>query len=223
MKKFTSSQKVTWITNIATILFIIPLLYLVHYIRNTYNIPLYIGLICIIPIIWGFANLLSKWLGKSEWKDTIDEMEKEGEKKKKDEVKARLNIVMMLGYIYSFGYFLNIYSHLYRPDSNIYTLTNNIGQGICLLICTVFISIIYYNTKHKRIFIQANANLIKGIGIVVTFADLLTNCIIVEILPDYSKYTSNNHDSMVIGLFIIAIGYVFQEAIKMKEEQDLTI
>ena len=108
-------------------------------------------------------------------------------------------------------------------EPNMYSLISNIGECICLLICTVLISIIYYNVRHKRIFIHTNANLIKGIGTVVMFGNLITDFIIIKILPEYARYTSMNHFSIVMGLFIIAIGYVFQEAIKMKEEQDLTI
>lgn len=144
--------------------------------------------------------------------------------KNKDTAKSHLNTVMLIGYTYCIGYFLHIHSKLNWPmEPNMYSLATNIGECICLLICMVLISIIYYNVSHKRIFIHTNANLIKGIGTVVMIGDLMTDYIISKILPEYIRYTSMNHFSIVIGLFIFAIGYVFQEAIKMKEEQDLTI
>ena len=145
-------------------------------------------------------------------------------RKNKDAAKSHLNMVMIVGYVYCISYILHINSDFNWPiDPNMYFLASNIGECICLLICTVLISIIYYNVRHKRIFIHTNANLIKGIGTVVMFGNLMTDFIIIKILPEYARYTSMNHFSIVMGLFIIAIGYVFQEAIKMKEEQDLTI
>ena len=104
-------------------------------------------------------------------------------------------------------------------------ILNNICEFGASLICTVLISIIAYNVKRKRIFIKANAYLIKAIGFIVGISGLLTS-VICENLLDHKAWTFYYYPKyylMVIGFFIVAIGYVFQHAIKMKEEQDLTI
>ena len=102
-----------------------------------------------------------------------------------------------------------------KPDG----LTNDICEFISLVICTILIGIIAYNIKREKIFIKANANLIKGIGLIVGVSGSLP--ILFSDLQAYNQYP--RYYLLVIGSFIIAIGYIFQHAIKMKEEQELTI
>ena len=84
MKNLTPEKKVTWIIRIAIILFLIPLIALNFYVCRTYNIPIPIGFICIIPIFWGLMALLYKWLEKSKWKETLEKM---GQKIEEEEEK----------------------------------------------------------------------------------------------------------------------------------------
>ena len=102
-----------------------------------------------------------------------------------------------------------------KPDS----LTNDICEFISLVICTTLIGIIAYNVKREKIFIKANANLIKGIGLIVGISG--TFPAFVSDMQAYNQYP--HYYLLVVGSFIIAIGYIFQHAIKIKEEQDLTI
>ena len=85
MKKMSSERKVKRIIYTAMILIGIALFAPYFYIRVNYNIPPYIFFICIIPLYIGAINLFSKWLVKSKWKDTFNEMEE----KAKAEEKAR--------------------------------------------------------------------------------------------------------------------------------------
>ena len=103
-------------------------------------------------------------------------------------------------------------------------IVNNICECVVLLICTVLICIIAYNAKRKRIFIKANAHLIKAIGIIVSLSGFLTSAICNHLFDaSWTFYYYPNYYLMIIGFFITAIGYLFQIAVKMKEEQDLTI
>ena len=103
-------------------------------------------------------------------------------------------------------------------------IVNNICECVVLLICSVLISIIAYNAKRKRIFIKANAHLIKAIGIIVSLSGFLTSLICSHLFDSsWTFYYYPKYYLMIIGMFIAAIGYIFQIAIKIKEEQDLTI
>ena len=103
-------------------------------------------------------------------------------------------------------------------------IVNNICECVVLLICSVLISIIAYNAKRKRIFIKANAHLIKAIGIIVSLSGFLTSLICNHLFDSsWTLYYYPKYYLMIIGMFIAAIGYIFQIAIKIKEEQDLTI
>ena len=88
-------------------------------------------------------------------------------------------------------------------------------QGITLLsmaVCSVFIYLI---------FVRANANLIYYIGLIIEF-----NGILQAILNEFAPVTNPRQTYMIyilIGVFIIFIGYLFQIGIRMKEEQELTI
>lgn len=88
-------------------------------------------------------------------------------------------------------------------------------QGITLLsmaVCSVFIYLMLRNVKR---------NLIYYIGLIIEF-----NGILQAILNEFAPVTNPRQTYMIyilIGVFIIFIGYLFQIGIRMKEEQELTI
>lgn len=97
-------------------------------------------------------------------------------------------------------------------------------QGITLLsmaVCSVFIYLMLRNVKRNLIFVRANANLIYYIGLIIEFNEILQ-----AILNEFAPVTNPRQTYMIyilIGVFIIFIGYLFQIGIRMKEEQELTI
>lgn len=103
----------------------------------------------------------------------------------------------------------------------------DICQTITLFVCAILIGFIAYNIKRNRIFVKANADLIKAIGFVVGVSGPLTFLAIFHFIDsktyDLRDYMTSHYSLLVIGTFIIAIGYMFQIAIRIKEEQDLTI
>lgn len=77
------------------------------------------------------------------------------------------------------------------------------------------------NVKRNLVFVRANANLIYYIGLIIEF-----NGILQAILNEFAPVTNPRQTYMIyvlIGVFIIFIGYLFQIGIRMKEEQELTI
>jgi hypothetical protein len=72
-------------------------------------------------------------------------------------------------------------------------------------------------------FIKTNANLIKAIGMIVSLTSGIPQFICLYFFYSPTSFYDINWFLLVIGSFIYALGEIFQHAIKMREEQDLTI
>ena len=139
---------------------------------------------------------------------------------KNKEVEYILGAVLV-GIVFLVRRILEICFYLFNHKDD--RIEMKICELITMIICTILIGIIAYNIKQKRIFIKANARLVQLIGWAVVTSSIA--------IPMISKnYVDINYVVsyplqylMQLGFFIVAIGYVFQLAIKIKEEQDLTI
>ena len=102
-------------------------------------------------------------------------------------------------------------------------MVHDICHVVVLFICAILIGIIKYNVKRNRMFIKANANLIKAIGMIVSLTGVIPQFICLKFFYSLTSFYDINWFLLVIGSFIYALGEIFQHAIKMREEQDLTI
>lgn len=141
-----------------------------------------------------------------------------------------LNNATWTSFIFAFGKLMIVSSRIngsgtWAPE----VICFDICQTIVLFVCAILIGCIAYNIKRNRIFVKANANLIKAIGFVIGISGPLAYLIISNFIESttslsyLSENLTNDYSFVVIGIFITAIGYMFQIAIRMKEEQDLTI
>ena len=91
---------------------------------------------------------------------------------------------------------------------------------LTLLICCIFIVVILFNVSRKRIFDRRNSICIYGVGATVIFGTILR----IRLMGDAPMPDS---DAMIyyslLGIFIIFFGRLFDIAVKIKKEQDLTI
>lgn len=229
MKNLTPKKKVMRIIHIAMWIFLIPLVALQFYVCKRFNIPVIIGFICILPIFWGFVVLLSKWLEKSKWKDTIEEMEKDSEK---EEAKPKpitgifglvLLAIICLGYSVCNGIetLERIFSNHYESEHLLKVIVPDCIGILTLLACSILVVIITYNVYKKRIFTRTNARLIYSIGLIQILSIIIQNHYweTTTMLPN----TTVAMNFSLFGAFIIFFGRVFDIGVKMKEEQDLTI
>lgn len=229
MKKITPEKKVTWIINVVMILLAIALVALVHYTKTKFNLPTIVLYIAYMPLFIGATILFSKWLEKSKWKDTVEEMEKECEK---EEAKPKpvpgiwwliLLVIICLGFSICNGVNIieEIISNHHGHEHFFKVIVPDFIGILTLLVCSILIAIIAYNVYKKKIFIYTNAKLIYSIGAIVIFSILIQN--------HYWEATTmlpNDTVSMIFslfGVFIIFFGRVFHIGVKIKEEQDLTI
>ena len=143
-------------------------------------------------------------------------------KREKEKEIGYLYTTIRIGFWLTIADAISILFKIYSPkEVGKDVIINGINELVSLLICSILIGIIGYNMKRKHIFIKTNANLIKAIGGIVAisgYTPVLLHKILGSSIP-----SSYNHYLLIVGYFIIAIGYIFQHAIKMKEEQDLTI
>ena len=111
------------------------------------------------------------------------------------------------------------YIHGYKDD----LIEMKICELVTAVTCTILIGIIAYNIKRKRVFIKTNAHLVQAIGWIVVASSIAIPMISKNFVDIHYIVSYPLQYLMLLGFFIVAIGYVFQLAIKIKEEQDLTI
>ena len=229
MKNMDPKKKVTWIINSVMTLSVIALVAIVHYIKAKYNLPTLVLYACCMPILIGGIILLSKWLERSKWKDTVEEMNKkcEKEEEKSKPIPGSFGLILLaiicLGFSIGNGIDLTtgIFSNAYEPEHFLKVIVPDCIGVSTLLACSAIISLIAYNVMKKKIFTSANAKLIYSIGAIVIVSVIIQN--------HYWETTTmmpNDTVGMIFalfGAFIVFFGRVFAIGVKMKEEQDLTI
>ena len=229
MKKMTPEKKVRWIIFAAMTLMVVALITIVHYFKTLLNLPPVFLCACFVPFFaWGL-NLFYKWLKKSKWKDTVDEIEKKYavENAKSKPMPRIVGIaviaIVCLGYSISLasGVIEDIVSNSYEQKCFLEMMLPNIISILTLLSCSMLITIIAYNVYRKKVFEYVNARLIYSIGLILIFS--------VIIQRHYWETTTMLPNDTVainfslIGIFILFLGRVFSIGVKIQEEQDLTI
>ena len=94
------------------------------------------------------------------------------------------------------------------------------ADTLTLLICCIFIGIIVFNVSRKRIFDRRNSICIYGVGAAIIFGHILQIQLMGD-APTADSYSLVYYS--LLGIFIIFFGKLFDIAVKMKNEQDLTI
>ena len=151
----------------------------------------------------------------------IDFQTKASANRNKNKEVVYINSAVSAGIIFLLPRILEIcfYIHGYKDD----LIEMKICELVTAVICTILIGIIAYNIKRKRVFIKTNAHLVQAIGWIVVASSIAIPMISKDFVDIHYVVSYPLLYLMLLGFFIVAIGYVFQLAIKMKEEQDLTI
>ena len=230
MKKMNSEKKVNWIIHTVMILMAIALIVLNHYIKVIFDIPVPIIYMCTLPLFIGGIILLSKWLERSKWKDTLEKMGQKIEKEEERKIPqakpsifsiALMSLILLIcAIVYGIEIFKNIIAN-YTQGVNYTEILPDVINILTLMICCICIGGIAYNVKKGKLFSYINANLIYTVGWTL-FLSVTTQ------QHYWDTTTMIPNDSVrnyyyLFSIFILFFGRLFSICVKMKEEQDLTI
>lgn len=184
------------------------------------------SLLLVIPLVFSL-NWFSRNEKIKEMEKVLEEDAKEKEKEKKQGKKPStfsLSLIAIIGLIYSVVKGIEI-MRLILVSNSVHipfkeTLPNCI-EALTYIICSIFIVLIANNARKGKIFIYSNAKLISSVGIVLLLSTYIQSYYwdMTIMLPNMTV----RHYFYLFSLFIFFFGRVFAIAVKMKEEQDLTI
>lgn len=175
--------------------------------------------------------LFQKFLEHSRWRKNFEEAnrlceEEEAKKTAVDVIPNFLTLAMVafVAILYAVFEVVDLIQLLVAnsdAEVSIDTILPQCVNVLTILICCVFIAVILYNVSNKQVFDRRNVTCIYGVG----------TSIIGSALLQYYTWGSTrmmpNTEVMLyyalLGAFIIFFGKLFDIAVKLKQEQDLTI
>ena len=225
-----STKKIARIINIFSVSWMIILFAAVMILRVKTSIPalLLYGCLGVLYIggLLGFQKGLENSRLKLEFEEANRECEKEEAKKTSADEKPdffTLLAIAIFALIYSVSNAVDLVQNMISAHSADIPLSQYLPQfadTLTLLICCIFIGIIVFNVSRKRIFDRRNSICIYGVGAAIIFGHILQ----IQLMGDAPIADT---DVLVyyslLGIFIIFFGRLFDIAVKMKNEQDLTI
>lgn len=128
------------------------------------------------------------------------------------------------------GLAYSIVKGVYLIEAIVTCHTNNIPfkvivpsciETLTLILCSIFILLIAINARKKQIFTLRNARYIDCIGYTILLNTYIQHYYwnVTEMIPNMTV----RHCFYLFALFTIFFGRLFAIAVKMREEQDLTI
>lgn len=230
-EKKPSTKKITRIVNLFTTIWAIVLFATVICLRIKTDWPA-----VLLYLSMGFAYaggliLFQKVIERSryskEFEEVNRELEKEEEMKSAKEERPgfrSLAIVAVIAMICAVAKAVETVKLMISDYSNGLPINAHLPQCInilTLLVCGIFIAIILYNVSKRRVFDSRNSFCIYGVGATIIISTLLQSELW-EATPMIPNDTVMMY-YMIFGIFIVFFGNLFDIAVKLKKEQDLTI
>lgn len=229
-KNGKSAKKIMKIINTFSAVLIIVLILTVIILRIKTDIfpPLLYGCMGAIFLggLWGFQKFLENSSLKQEFEEANRECEKVESKKTSAGEKPdffSLAVIAILGFIFAVSETVDIVNTMvadYSKGLSMQVHLPRFAESLTLLVCCTFIAVILFNVSKRRIFDRRNSICIYGVGVTIIFSCLLQNHLCGDIIM-----TDSNAGVFysLLGFFIIFFGGLYDIAVKMKQEQDLTI
>ena len=229
-KEGKSTKKITKIITIFSVIWQIILFAAVIILRVKTDIPalLLYGCMGVLYVggLLGFQKGLENSRLKHEFEEANRECEEEEAKKTSADEKPdffTLLVIAIFALIYSVSNAVDLVQNMISAHSADIPLSQYLPQfagTLTLLVCCIFIGIIVFNVSRKRIFDRRNSICIYGVGAAIIFGHILQ----IQLMGDAPTADT---DVLVyyslLGILIIFFGKLFDIAVKMKNEQDLTI
>lgn len=91
-----------------------------------------------------------------------------------------------------------------------------------MTICGLCIFLILRNVKKEEVFVYQNSSLIQTIGVLIALNGLF-QVTLSWFTPEGIPTDASYRIFVLLGVFIIFMGYLFKMGVRMREEQELTI
>ncbi len=196
--------------------------------RHFLDLPVVLSVLVISPVMIGGFWLIGKIMDKSKYKAEFDELEKEAEREEEEEKKKRgmkpsiVGLVFLAAAIFIFAVFSGIEMVVDMIDNKSFV---DYLPDLCMVftyfISGVLLAKIAHNIKKGKVFFSGNATLIYLIALTIFASANIQN--------HYWDSTTMVPNMTVYACYMFFVGLclffanLFSVAIKIKEEQDLTI
>lgn len=230
-EKKPSTKKITRIVNAFAIIWGVVLFAIVICIRTKTDWPAILLYLCMgLAYVGGlllFQKIIERSRYKKDFEDANRELEKEEKMKSaKDESPGfgSLLIVAVVALLCAVSDAVETVNFIISDYSNALPINVHLPQCINILTlfaCGIFIAVILYNVSKHRVFDIKNSFCIYGVGATIISSTLLQS----ELWAITPMIPNGNVEMyyMIFGIFIIFFGKLFDIAVKLKNEQDLTI
>ena len=174
-----------------------------------------------------FQKIIERSRYSKEFEEVNRELEKEEEMKSaKDERPGfrSLAIVAVVAMICAVAKAVETVKLMISDYNNGLPINAYLPQCInilTLLVCGIFIAVILYNVSKRKVFDSRNSFCIYGVGATIIISTLLQSELwaTTPMIPNDTVMMYY----MIFGIFIVFFGKLFDIAVKLKNEQDLTI
>lgn len=214
-----------------TLVWLLVLVSVVSILRVTFHYPSVLLYSCMIPLYFLGLYLFQKYLEHSPWAQNFEQLNEECELQENRQCAAtrRPNVrsiilIALFGFIYALINAVDVVQEILSYSSRGVSYKEILPQCVdvlTLFLCCAFIAAILFNVLKGKVFCSRNVQLIYGVGVVLIFSTLLQiQCWgVTDMVPNYNVQLYY----ILFGAFIIFFGKLFGIAVKLKEEQDLTI
>ena len=230
-EKKPSTKKITRIINAFTTIWAVVLFAIVICLRIKTDWPAVLLYLSMGFAYTGGLILFQKIIERSRYSKEFEEANREAEKEEemksaKDERPGfrSLAIVAVIAMICAVAKAVETVKLMVSDYNNGLPINAHLPQCInilTLLACGIFIAVIFYNVSKRRVFDNRNSFCIYGVGATIIVSTLLQSELwaTTPMIPNDTVMMYY----MIFGIFIVFFGKLFDIAVKLKNEQDLTI
>ena len=226
-----STKKIMRMINIFAVIWITLLLIPTMYLRAKSDIPIVLLYMCLGFVFVGGMVVFQKVLERTRLKGALEEANRECEEEEEsmsanDEKPSfqSLAVIAAAAAVITISDIVCTVQTIISKQGEGLTLEEYLPQcanALTLLLCCTFIAVILYNVSKKRIFNSRNSWCIYGVGTTIIISTI-TQAQYWESTPMLPNQNVQIY-YMLFGILIIFFGRLFDIAVKLKNEQDLTI
>lgn len=221
-------KRVLWIGNV---LLGVAYVAVVVLLRILFDLPMAVAVLCVSPFYIKSLGYFIEVLERKGYKPYIDVMEKKEEAEEESELRTGgrpgvwelvpVSLIALVVACYSAGYLVLCIHEEWSKGASLTTYMPQIVEIFTLLPCGLLLLGLAYNVWRRRVFVSANGRMVNGIAFVIIFSTLVQVHYweSTPMVPNNTVFLFY----MLLGCCIFFFGSLFDIAVRMKNEQDLTV